>query len=60
MEVGPGRERRCSGRSGPFAMPHKANVGRRHPYPSTEAARDQLGCRRGSLTVWFTNVAIAS
>ena len=29
-------------RPDPFAMPHKANAGRRH-HPSAEAARDQLG-----------------
>src|SRR6186713_2631462 len=61
-----GRKRRCSGRSGPFAMPHKANAGRRHHIPRPKrrvtnwAAYDTALRRRGSLTVWFTEEAIAS
>ena len=63
---GPSRERRSSGRSGSFAMPHKANAGRRHHIPRPKrrvinwAAYDVALRRRGSLTVWFTEEAIAS
>ena len=63
---GPGRERRWFGRLGPFAMPHKANAGRRHHIPRPKrrvtnwAEYDTALRRRGSLTVWFTDEAIAS
>ena len=61
-----GGERRCFGRSGPFAMPHKVNAGRRHHIPRPKrrvtnwAAYDAALRRRGSLTVWFTEEAIES
>ena len=61
-----GRERRCFGCSGSFAMPHKANAGRRHhiPRPKRRVTNwAEYGAalrRRGSLTVWFTEEAIAS
>ena len=47
-------------------MPHKAHAGRRHHIPRPKprvtnwAAYDAALCRRGSLTVWFTEEAIAS
>ena len=47
-------------------MPHKANAGRRHHIPRPKrrvtnwAAYDAALRRRGSLTVWFTEEAIAS
>ena len=47
-------------------MPHKANAGRRHHIPRPKrrvtnwAAYDAPWRRRGSLTVWFTDEAIAS
>ena len=47
-------------------MPHKANAGRRHHIPRPKrrvtnwAAYDAALRRRGSLTVWFTDEAIAS
>ena len=63
---GRGRARCCSGRSGPLIMPHKANAGRRHHIPRPKrrvtnwAEYDAALRRRGSLTVWFTEEAIAS
>ena len=53
-------------RPDPFAMPHKANAGRRHHIPRPKrpvtnwAAYDAALRRRGSLTVWFTDEALAS
>jgi len=47
-------------------MPHKTNAGRRHHIPRPKrrvtnwAAYDTALRRRGSLTVWFTEEAIAS
>jgi len=47
-------------------MPHKANAGRRHHIPRPKrrvtnwAEYDTALRRRGSLTVWFTEEAIAS
>jgi DDE family transposase len=47
-------------------MPHKANAGRRHHIPRPKrrvtnwAAYDAALRRRGSLTVWVTDEAIAS
>ena len=47
-------------------MPHKANAGRRHHIPRPKrrvtnwAEYDAALRRRGSLTVWFTDEAIAS
>ncbi len=60
-----GREWCCFGRSDPFAMPHKANAGRRQHIPRPKrrvtnwAAYDTALRRRSSLTLWFTE-AIAS
>src|SRR6186713_605071 len=61
-----GRKRRCSGRSGPFTMPHKANAARRHYIPRPKrrvtnwAENNEALRQRGSLTVWFTDEAIAA
>ena len=47
-------------------MPHKANAGRRHHIPRPKrrvtnwAAYDAALRRRGSLTIWFTDEALAS
>ena len=48
------------------AMPHKYNAERRHHIPrpkrrvTNSAEYDAVLCQRGSLTVWFTEEAIAA
>lgn len=68
LQRGAGRDKegppfRCSDG---FLMPHKANAARRHHIPrpkrrvTNSAEYDAALRRRGSLTVWFTEAAVAA
>jgi hypothetical protein len=68
LQRGVGRDKegppfRCSDG---FLMPHKANAARRHHIPrpkrrvTNSAEYDAALRRRGSLTVWFTDAAVAA